>query len=45
MFTIFLKFIISIRGSHCDYSLQVPESLTKPLLEITWMMDNVRIIS
>jgi len=45
MFVIILKFIISVRGSHYDYTPWVPESLVKPLLETTWMMSNVRIMS
>jgi hypothetical protein len=28
---IFLKFIICVRGSHCDYSPQVPKDLATPL--------------
>ena len=30
--TFFLKFTISIRDRHCDYSLEVPKSLAMPLL-------------
>jgi len=31
MMVTFLKFIISVTGGHCDYSLRAPEILATPL--------------
>jgi hypothetical protein len=30
----FLKFVVSVRGEHCDYSPPAPENLATPLMPI-----------